>query len=161
MDSTTFDVFAAMQEGKEPLARYTKTIVGKVHVTAIDPFSDKPVEVILEGPNNERKASIELWTNKYLLFFERVNYRHIQSGRLTKASTTTISEPISPNQLSDEEIDALLNDKFLALKARVEKFTDIAPVHRFIVRARTLDKSEKIIKFLEEKASQIEIEKYQ
>jgi hypothetical protein len=45
--SDDFDLFSAMQEGAEPLARYRKTIVGKVHVVALNPFSEQPEGVYL------------------------------------------------------------------------------------------------------------------
>ena len=50
---------------------------------------------------------------------------------------------------------------FENLKSRLDKFTDTAPVLRLLNRARELEKSEKIIKRLEERISQIELEKYE
>ena len=154
-----YDVFSAMQEGQEPLARYTKTIVGKVQVLALNPFSEQPEGVILEGAGKD--SYIELWTSKQLVFFERMNGPHITAGRIVKMEKPPVPQPPSPNQLSDEVIDALLNGKYMTLKYRLEKFTDVAPVLRLLNRARELEKSEKIIKHLEERIAQIELEKYE
>jgi hypothetical protein len=153
-----YDMYAAMQEGREPIARYKKTIVGKVHVVALNPFSDEPEGVLLEG--NGEKSYIELWDTKQLVFFERMNRKHLQAGRVIKMEKAPEPEPPSPNQITDDEIDKLLEGRFLTLKSRLDKFTDTAPVLRLVNRARELDKSEKIIKHLEEKISQIELEKY-
>jgi hypothetical protein len=154
-----YDVFSAMQVGKEPLARYKKTIVGKVHVVALNPFSDTPEGVLLEG--NGDKSYIELWDSKQLVFFEKMNKNHLQAGRLIKMDKEPEPEPPSPNQLSDDDVDKLLEGRFLTLKSRLDKFTDTAPVLRLLNRARELEKSEKIIKRLEERISQIELEKYE
>lgn len=154
-----YDIFSAMQEGREPLARFRKTIVGKVHVTALNPFSDTPEGVLLEG--DAEKSYIELWDAKQLVFFTRMNEKHLQAGRIVRMEKTPEPPPPSPNQLTDEEIDELLEGKFLPLKHKVEKFTDAAPVLRLINRARELEKSEKIIKFLEERIAQLELEKYE
>jgi hypothetical protein len=154
-----YDVFSAMQEGQEPLARYTKTIVGKVHVLALNPFSEQPEGVILEG--TDKDSYIELWDNKALVFFEKMNRPHIAAGRIIKMEKAPVPPPPSPNQLTDEEVDGLLNGKYMTLKYKLEKFTEIAPVLRLLNRARELEKSEKLIKHLEERMSQIELEKYE
>lgn len=154
-----YDIYSAMQEGKEPLARFRKTIVGKVHVVALNPFSDTPEGVLLEGDAD--KSYIELWDAKQLVFFERMNKNHLQAGRLVRMEKAPEPPPPSPNQLTDDEIDKLLEGNFLPLKHRLDKFTDTAPVLRILNRARELEKSEKIIKRLEERISQLELEKYE
>lgn len=152
------DIYAAMQEGKEPIARYKKTIVGKVHIVALNPFSENPEGVLLEGDGEN--SFVEFWNSKQLVFFERMNRSHIEAGRLVKMDKAPEPFEVTPNQLSDEEIDKLLNEKFMSLKSRVSKFTDTAPLLRLINRARELEKSEKIIKYLEESMAKLELEKY-
>lgn len=154
-----YDLFSAMQAGQEPIARYQKTIVGKVHVVALNPFSDSPEGVLLEGDGKD--SYIELWDAKALVFFERMNRSHIEAGRVVKMEKTPQPPPISPNQVTDEEIDNLLEGKFVTLKSRVTKFTDVAPAMRLLNRARELEKSEKLIKYLEETIAQLELEKYE
>jgi len=68
--------------------------------------------------------------------------------------------PPSPNKITDEEIDIVLNKKFLALKNRLVKFTEEAPIFRILNRARELDKSEKIIKRIEERLSELQLAAY-
>jgi len=154
-----YDVFSAMQAGSEPLARYRKTIVGKVHVVALNPFSEQPEGVLLEGDGIG--SYIELWDAKQLVFFERMNKSHLDAGRLVKMEKLPEPPPPSPNQLTDDEIDKLLEGRFPVLKAKADKFTDTAPALRILNRARELEKSEKIIKYLEEKIAQLELEKYE
>lgn len=155
-----YNVFSAMQ-ADEPLARFKKQIVGKVHVVALNPFSDEPERIILKG--NKDESYIEIWTEKALMFFERINKEHINAGRLLKVKEV-VKEPPSPNILTDEEIEVLLDGrktKFFALQKRVGTFTDPAPVIRLLNKARELDKSETMIKYLEETASELELARYE
>jgi len=155
-----YNVFSAMQ-ADEPLARFKKQIVGKVHVVALNPFSGEPEKIILQG--NKDGSYIEVWTEKALVFFERINKEHFNAGRLLKVKEV-VKEPPSPNILTDEEIEVLLDGrktKFFALQKRVGTFTDTAPVIRLLNRARDLDKSETMIKYLEETASELELARYE
>ena len=165
MVNTDQSIYSAMQDG-EPVAVYKKGILGKVHIITLNPFTEEAEGVILEG--NPAKADeiesqiIELWSPKSRLFFERMNKKHIEAGRLNLVEKTSIPTAApSPNIISDEEIDKLLNSKFLALKARLDKFTDSAPVFRLVNRSRELEKSEKIVKHIEERISQLQLEKYE
>jgi hypothetical protein len=159
------DIFSAMQDG-EPIARYKKTILGRVHVTVLNEFSDEPEEKILMG-NPEKQAdletsSIEVWTPKADSFFRKINRKHFDAGRIVKMKgekAKVVREP-SPNEITDEEIEELLNSPFLALKARLDKFTDEAPVFRLLNMSRELEKSEKLIKHIEQRLSELQLEPY-
>ena len=162
--ATDRDVYAAMQSG-EPLAVYKKGIVGKVHVVTLNPFTEAPEGVILQG--DPAKADqiedqiIELWTDKSKLFFERMNKKHINAGRLINVKRKELPKaPVSPNIISDTEIVELLNSPFLSLKNRLEKFTDEAPAIRLLNKARELEKSEKIIQHIEERISELQLSRY-
>jgi len=144
----------AAMEG-EPFKRYKKTILGKVYVTILDPFSDEPTGLILQGnPNHPAELEtqiVEVWDARQDSFFRKVNKKHFDAGRLV----TLEEEPVisaSPNSLSDAEMDVLLDGRqtrFLAFQNRLATFTDEAPIFRLLNRARELEKSEKIIKHIE------------
>ncbi len=153
----------AMVEG-EPIKRYKKTILGKVYVTALDPFSDEPEGVILEGnPANPAELDtqiIEIWDERQDLFFTRINKRHFDAGRLIELES--LPEPeLSPNEISEDELDVVLSLRFMAFRARLKSFTTEAPVFRLLNRARELEKSEKIIKHIEERLSTIQLEGFE
>lgn len=157
-----YNVYAAMQEG-EPLARFQKTILGKVHVLALDPFEEKPIAVILKGAPGQKESFIEIFSVKALAFFERMNEKHFQRGRLVRTDKAP-EVPISPNQLSDAEIDVLLDPKqtpFFKLQSELNKFTDTAPVFRILNRARELDVSSNLMKHIEGRMSELELEKFE
>ncbi len=163
---TDRSVSDAMMEG-EPYKRYRKTILGKVYVTAINPFSDEPEGVILEGnPNNpadESTQTIEMWDERQDLFFRRVNTKHFETGRLEVVGAAVEPEP-SPNALTEEQVDALLDGrktKWFAFKSRLNDFTDEAPLFRLVNRARELEKSEKVIKHIEERLAEMQLSRYE
>jgi hypothetical protein len=157
-----YDTYAAMQDG-EPLKRYTKTILGKVHVVVLNPFTEEPEGVILEGrpdhANDFPSMVVELWTSKQVVFFEKMNKKHLNAGRLTAIDKVPEIKP-SPNLMTDEEIEHILGSKFLVLKNRLKKLTDTAPVFRLLNKARELDVSEKYIKHIEERLTELQMEGY-
>lgn len=162
-DKNNLDIYAAMQDG-QPIRRYKKTILGKVHVTILNPFNDEPQEVILTG-NPDKKSDlpdmlVEIWSNKADIFFRRVNRSHFQAGRLVEIKEVP-TPPKSPNDVSDKELEEILGMRFLAFKAKLDAFTDEAPVFRLLNKARELEKSEKLIKHIEEKLSSLQMEPYQ
>ena len=148
----------AMKAGT-PLKRYKKTILGKVYVTALNPFSDEPEGIILQGnpanPDELDEQVVEIWDERQDLFFRKINKKHFEAGRLIELAKV-FEEPRSPNEVSDEELDRILSLRFLAFKNRIEKFTEEAPLFRLINRARDVDKSEKIVKHLEETLSKVQ-----
>jgi hypothetical protein len=155
-------VVDAMVEGK-PLKRYKKTILGKVYVTALDPFSDEPEGVILQGnPNNPDELDtqvIEIWDERQDLFFRRINKRHFEAGRLMMITELPKAQP-SVNDVSEDELDEILKLRFMAFKAKLNAFTEEAPVYRLLNRARELEKSDKIVKHIETRLLELQNEKY-
>src|SRR3990172_2926978 len=148
----------AMKAGT-PLKRYKKTILGKVYVTALNPFSDEPEGIILQGnpanPDELDEQVVEIWDERQDLFFRKINKKHFEAGRLIELAKV-FEEPRSPNEVSDEELDRILGLRFFSFKNRIEKFTEEAPLFRLINRARDVDKSEKIVKHLEETLSKVQ-----
>lgn len=156
-------VYSAMQTG-QPYSSYIKTILGKVYVTILNPFTGEPVGKIIDGdPRGKNKESciIDTWSEMEDVFFKRMNKTHFEKGNIipyTRKADEEVEK--SPNEITDEEIDMLLGSRFLALQNAVNKFTSVSPVFRMLDRARELEKSEKIIKFLEGKLSELQLEEY-
>jgi hypothetical protein len=155
-------VFSAMQEGK-PYKRYIKTVLGKVFVTILNPFSGKPEGVILAGRPQDEKSRDEIvvnvWTAKEDVFFKRMNKAHFQSGNIRElAEEVQVVEKASPNEISEDEIFDLLNKPFLALKNKLERFTSVAPVFRVLAKAEELEKSEKILEAIRARVAELEVQ---
>lgn len=157
-----FDTYSAMQEG-EPIKRYIKTILGQVHVVVLNPFSEEPEGVILKGRpghvDDFPEMTVELWSDKQIVFFEKMNKKHLDAGRMA-IMDKAMPVIASPNVLTEEEVDEILASKFLVLKNKLPKFTDTAPVFRLLNRARELDVSEKYIKHIEARLTELQLEGY-
>jgi hypothetical protein len=158
LDSSTFSL---MQTG-EPYKSYIKTILAKVYVTVLNPFSNEPEGRILSGNPRakDENSIIDTWNEKEDVFFKRMNKRHLESGTVIVYRRLPEVVEVSPNEVTDEEITTLLNSKFLALQNKVNKMTSVAPVFRVLTIAKELEKSEKIIKFLEGKISELQLKEY-
>ncbi len=162
VDSYEREVFSAMAEGK-PIVTYVKTIVGKVHLTVLDPYSGKPVPVTLQGSPaaNNPKAVVQVWSTKDNQFFQQMNREHLAAGILKPLTpveeVAREQEPVSPNTITDEEITEILNKPFLALKNKLNSFTAPAPVYRFERMAEEMEKSEKILEAIRARASELEL----
>jgi hypothetical protein len=156
-------IYSAMQEGK-PLRTYVKTILGKVAITVLNPFSGKPEGVILYGNPNDpdifEKYSVQVWSPKEDEFFKRMNASHFRSGNLRALEDTELPKPVkrSVNEITDDEIVAVLNKPFLALKNKLDKFSSVAPVYRVLKRAEDMEKSEKILDAIRARLAELELE---
>jgi len=162
-DTMDARVFSMMQEGV-PLKSYIKTILGKVYVTVLNPENNTPEGLILEGDprKSEEGCIIDIWSEKEDVFFKRSknNKSHLELGILIEYKRQGPREPTEEekaNTLPDEEIINLLNSKFFILQSSVNKTTSEATLFRFLSIARDLDKSEKIIKFLEGRLASIQM----
>lgn len=160
IDSFERELYAAMSEGK-PLKRYIKTILGKVYVTTLNPFDGKPQPIELYGqprPGNG-KALVSIWSTKEDMFFKEMNRAHFQAGNLRELVEEDVEKeaPKSVNEISDSEIEDILNKPFLALKNKLNQFTSPAPVYRFLLKAEEMEKSEKIAGVIKARLSELEV----
>jgi hypothetical protein len=160
VDSFEREVYEAMSEDK-PTMTYIKTILGKVYVTVLNPFSGKPEPVELYGQPvaSNTRALVKLWSSKEERFFEKMNREHLEAGnvKILSVAEADVPAPVSPNQISDEEIVEILNKPFLALKNRLNKFTTVAPVYRFLRAAEEMEKSEKILDSIRARMSELQL----
>ncbi len=157
-------IYSAMQT-KTPYKSYIKTVLGKIYVTVLNPFSGEPEGRIIKGdPRGKGKdlCIIDIWSEMEDAFFTRINKRHLETATLIQYTRKEEKvEEKSPNDFSDEELTTLLNEKFFTLTNKVNKMTSVAPIFRLVTVARELEKSEKIIKYLEGKLSELQLLEYQ
>lgn len=154
------DVFSAMAEG-EPYKIYKKTILGKLHLSVLNPFTQVPEGIILEGRKNEPGCFIEIWTPMEDKYLQRMNRKHFEKGYLVEYTKPINIIETSPNQITDEEIEELLNKPFKSLEHALKKFDSVAPVYRIKQMAEEMEKSEKIIKHIDARLSELELAGYE
>lgn len=151
------EVFSKMQVGS-PVASFKKTILGQVGVHVLNPWTGHPEDRILSGDprTNDEDCIVDLWSEAELMYFTKMNKRHFETGNLIKFVKTQAAPERSVNDITDEEIVKILNDRFYTLQGKLNTFTSSAPVHRFLNIAREMEKSEKIIKHIEARLSELE-----
>jgi len=150
------EVFSAMQTG-DPVATYQKTILAKVSILVLNPFTGAPEELLLYGKPGEEESIIRTWSVAEDVFFKRMNKRHFTSGVIIKKeSTQVVEETTSLEQSSDEDLLKVVNSKFYALQSVLNKTESEALVNRILTIAREQEKSEKIIKAIETRLAEIQ-----
>lgn len=156
-------VFSAMQ-ADEPFSTYRKTILGKVFVQVLDPFSHIPQGLLLSGVKGTDTEKVDMWSVQEDLFFRRMNKKHLETGmviKVPKAKPTEVPvvEVKKLEQYSDEELRALVDHDskhFIALQKTLANITSEAVAYRMLELAKELEKSEKIIKAIETKLAELQ-----
>lgn len=158
LDST---IFTTMQTGK-PFKSYKKGIPAKVAVKVINPFSGEPEERILKGEKDTEDSTVDVWSEMEDMFLKRSNRKLFELGHLIeykKSEEVEITEEQKLNQSSEEELMALLDSPWFTFKSALNKMTSEAPVNRMLLLAQDAEKSEKYIKALKQRLSEIQSRK--
>ena len=164
LNATYYDIVAkARAGGTEPVARYKKAIVGQVCVSIIDPFTGSPLERILKGKEGDQGISedditVTLWTEMAHDYFRRANQVLLQAGYITPFNKEVTTAPPSVNEISDEELIEILNKKFFAMKAFLDKVTSPIPVLSLLRLAEDMNRPVGTINAIKEKLSQLQAE---
>jgi hypothetical protein len=163
MEDNSSAIYSAMQAG-EPYSTYRKTVLGKVYVNYMSPFTQKPEAVLLEGePKTDERAKIDLWSLQEDLFFRRMNKKHFDAGEIIKVdvvkSAPVVAEKKPIEQYSDEELLEVLKLKTISFKTLLSEITTPAVVTRLLDLAREEEKSEKMIQSIEAKLSELQMSK--
>ena len=141
-----------MQED-EPIASYRKTILGKVFVNILDPFTGNPTGVILSGEESSEDAKIDVWTVKENLFLQRMNRNHFETGMLKKVNVKEVKQV--PQSYSDLEIKDILNLVYISLQKRLVEIDDPAVLNRMVELANELEKTDKIKSTVENRLKEV------
>ena len=157
------DIFTAMNTGK-PYKSYKKAILGKVRVTVWDNFVSSPTEVIVEGdPNRDVESCIiDVWSEQEKVFFERMNRKHFEAGNVINYTRVPAVEAkeLPIEQWNDEQLTDVVNSKFLAFKATLNKTESTAVLFRMRALAEQEEKSEKIMQAIDARISELQMKEY-
>jgi len=154
------NIYSQMKVSK-PYKSYIKTILGKVYVKSLNSFSGEPDGVILSGDPKKKSDSciIDVWSLQEDMYLHRANPKHFKDGALLEfiRENVEVSEEEKLNSMSDDAMVELLSSKFFTLQNVVNKFTSVAPVFRMLNIAKDLEKSDKIVKFIEGKLAELQL----
>jgi hypothetical protein len=149
-------VFSNMQTGN-PVATYKKTILGKVFVTVLDPFSHQPVGMLLEGEKGAPTESIDVWSDMEDMFFRRSNKKNLELGMIIKITRSeSKEEKRTIEQYSDEELKEVINMKYLGFQKVLSAITSVAVALRLEQLSIDMEKSEKIVTAIRAKVAELQ-----
>jgi hypothetical protein len=157
MEDSNLDIYSKMQTDA-PYKTYKKTILGKVYLTVINPFSGEPEGIIVSGDPKKNEGLIDIWDIKQDMFFRRSNKRQFEMGNIIEYKRPIEEQPKEREieSYSDEELKEVINQKFMALQHTVNKIKTETVLIRMIDLAREMEKSEKIIKVFEARLAELQ-----
>lgn len=148
--------------GAAPTASYIKTILGKVYITLWDSFENQPVGMILEGdPRKKDESSIvDVWSSDEDFYFRSKNKRNLETGHIISFVRKEEVRERSIEEYSDEELTTIINSKFFTLQSILNSTSTVAVLFRIKNLAQELDKSEKLIRAIEARISELQAEEF-
>lgn len=155
-------IYSAMQVNT-PYKSYKKTVLGKIYVNLIDPFSGNPTGYIIEGnPERDDSCILDVWSEKEDAFFRRMNKKHFETGMLIFYERPVIEEPKERTieEYSDEELKEIVSQKFYAIQAQIRKAKSPVVLARMAALAKELDRSNSIINLIENSLAKLQEKPY-
>jgi hypothetical protein len=147
------EVIDAMRTGTDPYATYKKAILGRVLVKYLDPIRMTPEDAVLKGnpndPDEEELWSFKIWSAEEDTYFKRENKTHLREGTIVPYRYEEKID-ISINQVSDDEIELILQKPFFALKNKLAEFTSPVPVRRFLLAAERMNRPVGTVNYIKE-----------
>lgn len=157
------NIYLRMQEG-EPFKSYKKTILAKVYLNILDPFTRKPMGLIVEGNptgNTKEDCIVDVWDEMEDSYFQTHNKKQFQKGNVIEYQRKKAKKEKSVNEVTDEDLEKILSSKFFAFQKSVNEFTSVAPIFRLLEKSKELEKSEKYQQVIENKLSELQLEDFQ
>lgn len=155
--SLKYDTYSEIQN--KPFKSYRKTIVGKVYVSVFNSITRNPEGLLLEGPNDQAKACIDVWNEQEDLYFRRNNRRALETGRIIEFVKSDDFEELKPEYLataSDEQLEEIVMSRYYKLLSELNKITSESVLLRLLEIARKKERSEKYIDAITAKLSELQ-----
>jgi len=155
------DIYSAMQT-EAPYKTYKKVILGKVFLRALDPFSDEPVGIHLEGnpKSNDAGCFFYVWNEKQDVFLKRMNALHFEKGNMIVWETQDVPEDAPEvKQYSDyteADIEEIAKYKFFKLQSTLKEANSEAFIFRILSKAEELERPEKTLDEIRLRLSEIQ-----
>lgn len=152
LDTKTF----SMMQTERPFTSYKKTTLGKVFVTVLNPFTQMPEGLMLEGNFGTESEIVDTWSEKEDIFFRRMNMAHLKSGAVIKFVREEKPEEKRIEQYSDAELKELLSLRYLAFSNVLSEVNTEVVLQRLLAIAKQADKSIKYISAIESRLSDVQ-----
>lgn len=156
MDNT--DVLERMAQNN-PFKSYQKTILGKLYIQYINPINQSQEGMILEGDPKKGDGIFHVWSQLEDLFFRRANRTLFEKGFLKEYTKPIIIEK-SPNEKTDEEIEALFSERYLTFQNEVNRIDSEITLQRMIVIGESLGK-DKYVSFVKQRLAEVQKQEFE
>jgi len=162
MESEDRNIVNSAIYGGNPLKSYIKTILGKVYVTVWDSFESIPEGLILYGDPRafEDTCIVDVWTEEEDFYFRNKNKRHLQTGDIIEYTKKSEPKKRQVEEYSDDELKKILSSPFFTLQNTLNGTDSIALLFRIKGLAESMEKSEKIIKIIDARVSEVQASEY-
>jgi len=144
----------------DPVKSYQKTILGKLYVVVFNSINGTSEGIILEGDPKKGEGTVQIWSQLEDAFFRRANKALFDQGFLTEY-TKPLSFEKSPNEKTDEEIEALYDERFLTFQRELEKITSMLTLERFLVIGESTNKSPRYIEFVKKMIANLQKQEFE
>lgn len=152
-------IYSAMVGGK-PYKTYIKRILGRVYVTYLNMLTGTPTPegVVLDGDPKKREPNtmIDVWSEQEDYYFKKMNKRQFELGNITEFIREEAPKEKTIEEFSDEELKAIIEKPFKATEAILNKTNSVAVLYRILTLARELEKSEKFVRHIESRLSEVQ-----
>jgi N-methylhydantoinase B/oxoprolinase/acetone carboxylase alpha subunit len=146
--------------GGKPYKTYSKTIMGRVFITVLNMLTGNPTPegVILSGDQRKDEPSsyYSVFSEQEDIFFRKMNRRHFEQGILIEKVLKEASKERTVEEYTDEELKAQIAKPFLALQHLLNSVKTVATLYRIQTLAREMEKSEKVMKAIESRLSEVQ-----
>lgn len=162
MENQDRNLASTVMHGGTPLKSYIKTILGKVYVTAWDSFQNQPVGLLLEGDprRSDESSIIDIWSEEEDFFFKSKNKKHLQTGDVIAYKRNVEAKERTVEEYSDDELKEIINSKFFTLQNVLNNTDSIATLFRIKNLAQELEKSDKLIRAIDARISEVQAEEF-
>jgi hypothetical protein len=162
MENQDRNLIGSALRGGKPLKSYIKTILGKVYVTVWDSFENKPVGLLLEGDprKGDEGCIIDIWTNDEDQYFKNKNRTHFTTGDVISYTRKTEERERTVEEYSDEELVTIINSKFFTLQNVLNNTDSVAVLFRIKNLAQDNEKSDKLIRAIEARISEVQADEF-
>jgi hypothetical protein len=162
MENQDRNLASGALHGGLPLKSYIKTILGKVYITVWDSFENVPVGMLLEGDprRGDETSIIDIWSEEEDFFFKNKNKVHLTQGNVIVYQRKNEVKERTVEEYSDEELKTIINSKFFTLQNVLNNTESVAVLFRIKNLAQEMEKSDKLVKAIEARISEVQAEEF-
>ena len=145
-----------------PYGSYIKTILGKMFVSVWDSFENRAEGIILQGDprKKEENSIVDVWSQEEDYYFRSKNKRLLETGQIIAYTRKDEERERTIEEYSDDELTVIINSKFFTLQNVLNNTSSTAVLFRIKNLAQELEKSDKLIKAIEARISEVQAEEF-